>query len=556
MKDLDSTDDVAERPQPFVKLEPGGLARAPSINYDLADSTSYTARYMVEFDFSEHDFNESASDRPPRKPPPGSIPAGDIDPSSEIVTTVQREIDNGFPDAELFPNARLDPGAVMEWRAMDDAVKPTALSVVAMLRDGYRLNVFRTMAGALGYGYLPEPPERPRPRLYVIETYSISSYLGDYGAGRTLNTLTLLPHEQTEISLRTYRETETSALEASCVLDPLSQSSADQLENQIQSEITNKEAMESSWEFNAWVEGTAQFIGGSHLSAGVDVGLAGRATTEQVAHTVSAAMHRHSALASAKRDVQVDTRREVKAEAGSESQTVRRLENRNSSRTLNFVFRQMNQEYITIVHLVDVTVGFFSGYGESRREVALGELDDLLADVIEGPAPGEGATVRGATRQRVRDRILDYVLKKVEQLDPSAAPGSNSSDEDRFILETAAGPRVNHRFSTEHSDGSGRTLTVPGLVVSTQRELLRTDGVIVEALLGQGNALDPHGLEESRALTLRNNRELLAQSIVRTAMQADDAQERANALEIAGIYRTLFGDADASHLESAEAGSG
>src|SRR3712207_8730267 len=38
----------------------------------------------------------------------------------------------------------------------------------------------------------------------------------------------------------------------------------------------------------------------------------------------------------------------------------------NVSRTLNFVFRQMNQEFITVLHLVDVRVAFFKDRKSTR----------------------------------------------------------------------------------------------------------------------------------------------------------------------------------------------
>ena len=53
----------------------------------------------------------------------------------------------------------------------------------------------------------------------------------------------------------------------------------------------------------------------------------------------------------------------------------REIENINVGRTLNFVFRQMNQEFITILHLVDVRVAYFNGDPDYTREVTLPQLD-------------------------------------------------------------------------------------------------------------------------------------------------------------------------------------
>jgi hypothetical protein len=45
-------------------------------------------------------------------------------------------------------------------------------------------------------------------------------------------------------------------------------------------------------------------------------------------------------------------------------------------------------------------------------------------------------------------------------------------------------------FSTCEDAATGTAITVPGIVLSTTKNVLRTEGVSVETLLGQGEALD------------------------------------------------------------------
>ncbi len=53
-------------------------------------------------------------------------------------------------------------------------------------------------------------------------------------------------------------------------------------------------------------------------------------------------------------------------------------------------------------------------------------------------------------------------------------------------------------------------ISVPGIITSVQSHILKTDSVIVDALLGQGEALDCYNMrlqeEASRAAELRNSR--------------------------------------------------
>src|SRR5207249_11419715 len=84
------------------------------------------------------------------------------------------------------------------------------------------------------------------PRLFLIETYRLSSYLGQYGAGRTINTFSLLPGEKTKISVKTYTKTDENAKSASSILDSVSDESTKDFENSLSTEQSNKEGYQES----------------------------------------------------------------------------------------------------------------------------------------------------------------------------------------------------------------------------------------------------------------------------------------------------------------------
>ncbi len=85
-----------------------------------------------------------------------------------------------------------------------------------------------------------------------------------------------------------------------------------------------------------------------------------RSAREDFAKTVSNALFKHSARASSKRDVEINTSSEQSStsvsEQGSEQTIERQIENVNVRRTLNLVFRQIVQEYISVLHLTDVKI--------------------------------------------------------------------------------------------------------------------------------------------------------------------------------------------------------
>jgi hypothetical protein len=379
-------------------------------------------------------------------------------------------------------------------------------AVAMRLAAGERLNFYRTLHGSYTYNFVPEPPP-PRPRLLIIETYRLSSFLGNYGAGRTLATFSLLPGEKTTISVKSYTKTETDAKSASSVLDSFSHESSEDLENSIQNEQSDKQNQSESFEYHAEADAHASWGWGSgNISGGVKGG--SNSSREDFTKNVANAVDKHAAKASSKRDVQINTSFEAKTESGTETSTVRELQNINVGRTLNFVFRQMNQEYISILHLVDVRLAFFNGFAESRREVALHDIDSLLDSVV---IPSAKATVRDTIISELQT-IFDYQDKIQSIVEDRALPGGGS-----YL-------RVRKDLNTTVTVGDD-ALSVLGIPLRVDTRVMRTEGVIVEALLGQGNALDPYsaGLQDEsvRAKVLANDltvaqtkRETLAQTVV------------------------------------------
>ena len=84
-----------------------------------------------------------------------------------------------------------------------------------------------------------EDPRTEKPELMIALELKMSSYLGDYGAGKTIKTFSLLPGEKTSISIRTYQLDEITKVLAQNVLDSYSQSSAEDLQNSIQNEVNH-----------------------------------------------------------------------------------------------------------------------------------------------------------------------------------------------------------------------------------------------------------------------------------------------------------------------------
>lgn len=385
-----------------------------------------------------------------------------------------------------------------------------------------------------------------------MESYRLSSFLGNYGAGRTLKTFSLLPGEKTKISVRSYTQSEETFKEASTIVDSVTDETADEFEKSMGNEQTDKKNYDESFKYSVSAEAGASWGWGSaSVSASASGGT--NAAREQFARNIANSTHKHIAKASSRRSMEVNTSYEVKTTSGEETSIVREIENINVGRSLNFVFRQMNQEFITLLHLVDLRIGFFKidiVNGEEKhtyKEVTLPQLDALLSEIIIADK-----------RNEVRNSIIHQLLNIFDYQDRhhrfiEDKPFKDASGNDIPLTNYL---RVKKEYVSTYNDPAGGTsISVPGIILAANRHVLRTEGLIVEALLGQGEALDPYsrGLqtETVREKDLRN--ELLEREVKLKQMALDILESRDEFA--AKLYRLIHAPYVAEENEE-EAASG
>lgn len=404
---------------------------------------------------------------------------------------------------------------------------------------------------AVNVAITPEVNSRLK-RIILVESYRLSSYLANYGAGRTIKTFSLLPGEKSKISIRSYVQSESTMRSAATILDSVTDDISDEFEQSIANEQADKKNYEESNEYSLSAEAGASWGWGSaKVSASMSGG--SNAAREQFAKNVANNTQKHVAKASARRDMQINTTYEDKTTTGEETSIVREIENINVSRTLNYVFRQMNQEFITLLHLVDVRIGYFTidlvnGLEKKvYREVTLPQLDALLEEVI---VPDKRTEVRNAIIYQLAN-IFDYQDKHhrfVEELP--------FKDQDGNTIPSSNYLRVKKDYTSVYRDeAAGTSIAVPGIILAANRHVLRTDGIVVEALLGQGEALDSYSrnlqTESVREKELRNSLLEAEVEMKRLAVQILTDKDQA----AAQIY-ALLNPVPAAQDEQDDAGSG
>jgi hypothetical protein len=405
------------------------------------------------------------------------------------------------------PVSRTSSARTVNSRAWTVGLEETAQRIA----EGYRPIALDTLGGAKTLEFIPKP-RFPVPRIYLVEEYRVCSYLADYGAGKTVSTISLLPGEKRTLTLRTYRDSETTRTASENILDSFSQESADEFEELVESESGVSTGTSSSK--------TTTTSGETGLSVGVDllglveVGVGGEiestgtkeasTTQETYVDTLERALTKHVEKSSYTREVEVNTTTSETVSAGEEQSLVRELSNINHSRVLNFVVRQLLQEYVTVTYLHSVRVVYTNGYPETIVPMELYSLDEVLPRFV---AP---------------DRIEDV---KAKILKPYCAVYNHRQQPKRFIerVERTAekcefapeGERkVFYRKDPRLSDAV-EGIRVPGVIKRVQRNVLRTPTVIIDALLGQGEALDCYNQTLQAAAAERSE---LSNAVTRQAL--------------------------------------
>ena len=374
--------------------------------------------------------------------------------------------------------------------------------------------------------------ESPEPQLFLIERYTISSTLGNYGMGRTVRTFTLLPGESTTIKLKTWQSTKESIKESSSIIDSHEQSAKDRFSSKVQDETTDKKTRSKTESWNAEAEASASWGWGSAKVSGSAAGeyQSGR---EQFAKQTSESVSDHALEASSKRELSVTSSSEVTTETGSETLIERQINNVNMRRVMNFVFRELNQEYITRLHLTDIQVAYTNGLEGTWRQVPISGMRGLLSEVL---TPGKIDEVAQAILKvaGVVFNAADEPVRVLEIVDYDPAADSISV---RPMLPGPIEPPTEttfYRFRRGPLAQEDAEHPVAGVLLSEQQIVMRTDSVLVEALLGQSDALDSFAMEIQEAAakekTLRNDRELLLHETLRAIADPVERAQLAAAL--------------------------
>ena len=503
-----------ENAQPFIRLGEDG-DNAPRLNYSIPESTDYAGINIISVDIDPSLLNEATRE--------------------QLQENLSKEKET--KPARPFTDFRVG-GLQLATRSPRVVSFATKTEVNTVFSESPSSFIFQPKDGLLGFGSFevvqprPRPDEEIKPKILFFERMKISTYLGNYGAGRVIKTFSLFPGEKTTISVRNFKkvtQTESETVNAgSSILDSVTEEAALDFENSILSETGLKyeeseaDILNSQRDYSKEdKQGSASALWGLAKASGrtvseSDQSVAGewgtRSAREQSAKNVSSALQKHSSRSSAKRNVEINTSSETSSETTEETEKersiTRQIENVNVSRTLNLVFRQMVQEYISVLHLTDVEIALYDETAGPYPKYSIRELDQFLGDYFADD-PGARATVRNGIIRELYF-VFDYLDRPRQFLELASLelPVQSIDELDNLALPERVEYLRVRKDMREPLEGHG-FIEVQGVILKENVISMRTEGVVVDAFLGQGEALDVYsqGLqtEAVRELILKND---------------------------------------------------
>jgi|GEM_PF-858787 len=428
--------------------------------------------------------------------------------------------------------------------------EPAKAYASVRMSQGYYLEPFERFSGVRDFHYR-EKPVAPKPQITMILHYKMCSFSGDYGAGQTIKTFSLLPGEKTEISIRHFQRREDISKKAQHILDSFSTSSADELQKTVDAENTrtfganvtsaNSRTKTRSGGFNAGLNLGGVFSIGGNYQGGSQTTNASTMTSaiDNQMRTLNKSVNTHVSKADALRQIDINTESTSTNLSESEETINRSLENYNKSRVLNFVFRQLLQEYISITSLVDVTFDYTNGYPENDRSCTIDDLEGMLTDILKD----------ATAVQTVADEIYTYLCNiKTVFPDPDDPNNPDEFPRESLIklyektLENCINPgagQVSERYVGVRNISQiyDERFPVKGIITDVTTRITRTGSLVCDALLGQGEALDCYNqkLQDAASVNANLDNLELVQKIASIENITDPAQR-------AEAYKQIFGE--------------
>ncbi|KAA3608627.1 MAG: hypothetical protein DWQ01_11015 [Planctomycetota bacterium] len=349
------------------------------------------------------------------------------------------------------------------------------------------------------------------PIVYLIEEYNLTTIRAQTTAGPIVHTMALLPGEETELTVKTWKEDEISRSRAESVFDSQSEESQRTFSREVQGEQSIRTQDSRSRSLQVGMKASASWGWGS-VSGSVDHQQSNESQRSEFTKNVMTAAEKHAQRSNSERKLTIESSISRKQSESEERSIQRFIRNPNLSRTLNFIFRQVVEDYESFLHLVGIRFFYFDGTSRSR-EFDLLELYDLIQEMTDSsdielvrriaqrigehlcqiyggrPISQESRPLRD-DNPKMQTNCTEGILTTTGDRKPLLEyPADNEERKDLVRhIETNGPPCTSRGWNKVIVDG--KEFYLQGIDTAQRRFTLYTDGMVAESHLGQSDALD------------------------------------------------------------------
>jgi len=357
--------------------------------------------------------------------------------------------------------------------------------IVAKIKAGKRPRLIQRLSGEYQIQFQDRPIE-VLPSFCMVLHYRTCVYPGKYGLGKVVGSYDLLPGEKREISFQTYEHREETKTASQSVFDSFSASSADSFENTLNNTISATSDTttdnKTNWNASTAINLSLSIPQGSlaiNLTAGTGGSTSTSAHTQNHSETISTAISKHSSEANRLREISTGSETSSTMSSGTDSSITRELTNPNWSRTLNFFFRQLNQQYTAVTYLDNVSFRFSNGF--VTKCANLSNLESMLEEI--GANEECIANILAGIRMELCN-ILGYdgnyhSLIECCPYEPTDCCDPRNIRPKTIVIQKKRGLEMCYD-----------KYCVPGIITCVQHFVMRTPAVFVDTVMGQNDSLD------------------------------------------------------------------
>lgn len=500
-----------EREKPLIMFDPdqsGALIR-----FDIPQPSYFNGINIIELKVPDKDWSDevkeifetsaaTTSSATGRQPVTAVLKENLLRDSLEIAektTDAERIVEKLSPDHEIIVSDEVASlvGNVKEV----EGVKKTEAINLERIKNA--TNVYLKLTRSLtGEYFVTTNPGKTiitqktqKPRIALIEKYRLENYLGNYGMGRIVSSFYVHPRSRVRLSHRTWSHTESSYDSASSIFDSITHSASSRFTSSFYSEMSKSAYSKTNLTYYSESASEAGFFG--FFGAESRSGKRKNSTScrSEFAKIVSNAVYQHASSCSATREKY----NRVNVHYGEENTTTesqeRLIENLNAGHVINFLVRELVQEYHSILVLKDVHLVFQLGW--LYDEVPLYQLDEFIRKYLSN----DDANVK---------KYREYILGEIAYIiDYNGKPKSifqiRDNDTDKPIHEdimkaiSLYNPDQHYidilsemnLTGKKHGDPQkGMDIKVEGIPLKVNTVSLKTEGMICSALLDPGEGLD------------------------------------------------------------------